>query len=317
MSAVNPDLALPQVMRPAYFPGEVLTAGVLDDAFVVERSLRWLHNRTLHDWGVGVGYTIDSAKGARVVTVHPGYAADVAGRDLVLETPVAVNVPPIVAAPDGGPAEYVLTVSYTPDADAAVERRDGTCGTNGAVRRFDDPAVRWLRPDAVREGFDIELAVGHIAGCALVAPVDTSTRRSARGGAQPLVAAGASDATATPWQPWPDAASWRGVTAASSTTVAGFAERPRYTVSIEGVRFMSDVDSPINEPFVLDGHAAVVLPTAAGFEVVCPLPPMYSAPPGWGAIRMNPAEIVTDDTAQLGVVSQLGWRVVWMGVEER
>ena len=42
--------------------------------------MRWLHNRSLHQPGVGNGYKVTGTQGDRQVTIGPGYALDAYGR---------------------------------------------------------------------------------------------------------------------------------------------------------------------------------------------------------------------------------------------
>jgi hypothetical protein len=298
------DLPLPATHRPEFFAGEVLHAAELADVIVVERSLRWLHNRVLHGWGVGLGLTVDGARGAKSISVSEGYAVDAAGRDLVLEQTVTLPVPPVAAGPDGGPVDYVLVVAYTEDDAAPVDLRDGACDTVGAVRRHDDPTVAWRIPAAVRDGLDVVLAAASVRGCALTAaPTTAAVRRRLGSIPTPRVAAGTADPT---WSLWPSESNPAGVTATVDTSLGGFGDTPAYQVSIVGRRRL-----PGNGvPFVIDGNPHVERAGMLSFDVVVPMPEGTLTGGNGGAMRVNPPDVGRFDNFVNG-----SWKVEWIGVE--
>ena len=51
-------LEVPDVQRVAFFPGQRLTAADLTALERRQRELRWLHNRSLHPWGVASGFSL-------------------------------------------------------------------------------------------------------------------------------------------------------------------------------------------------------------------------------------------------------------------
>jgi hypothetical protein len=295
-------LQLPATHRPEFFAGEILHATELADVVAVERSLRWLHNRALHGWGIGLGLPVSGARGATTVTVGAGYAIDAAGRDLVLETGVTVPVPPVASGPDGGTAQFLLVLAYTEDEAASVDLRDGVCATSGAVRRHDDPTVAWRVAQAVRDGLDIVLAAATVAGCALTEPlVLDGVRRPLGAIPGPHVATGLADPA---WQAWPPGAGKPdGVMATIDTSTGGFGDIPAYQVTIVGERLI-----PANgASFVIDGYPHVERPGMFSFDVVVPLP--AGVLPGGHAV--NPP---TGDFVDL-VNGTLGWKLQWIGVE--
>src|SRR5271169_2924862 len=70
--------------RLTFFNGQRLFADDLQTLESFNREMRWLHNQSLHQPGVGSGYAVTGAKGDRQVTVTPGYALDACGREIVL-----------------------------------------------------------------------------------------------------------------------------------------------------------------------------------------------------------------------------------------
>ena len=53
---------IPTIERPVFFDGQRLTSEDLGEAFAYERELRWLHNRSLHGWGIVLGYAVTGAR---------------------------------------------------------------------------------------------------------------------------------------------------------------------------------------------------------------------------------------------------------------
>src|SRR5262245_49690929 len=87
------SIDIPNLSRVDFFDGQRLAAGDLNDAATVQRELRWLHNRSLHSWGIGLGFAISGAQGDRQVQIGPGYALDCFGREIILTEPIAKAVP--------------------------------------------------------------------------------------------------------------------------------------------------------------------------------------------------------------------------------
>src|SRR5262245_15848074 len=100
------------VERPQFFNGERLFAPDLQSVEAFNREMRWLHNRSLHQPGIGNGFAVAGEKGDRVVTVGPGYALDSEGRESVLTRELQLPIPPVTGEDDGKPSHFNLTVSY-------------------------------------------------------------------------------------------------------------------------------------------------------------------------------------------------------------
>src|SRR5215831_635200 len=75
---------IPDLSRVAFFDGERLVAEDLNAASALQREVRWLHNRSLHTWGIALGFAVNGDKGAQQVTVSPGYGIDSLGREVIL-----------------------------------------------------------------------------------------------------------------------------------------------------------------------------------------------------------------------------------------
>src|SRR6185503_13925357 len=108
------------IERLQFFNGQRLFASDLQGLEAFNREMRWLHNRSLHQPGIGNGFAVAGAKGDREVSIGPGYAIDSVGREIVLTEITTRPVPPIASERDGQSVFYDLVVSY-PDDSALKE----------------------------------------------------------------------------------------------------------------------------------------------------------------------------------------------------
>jgi hypothetical protein len=301
---------IPSLHRPAFFDGQRLLAADLNTTQSFHRELRWLHNRSLHNWGIAFGYEVTGKRKQRSVHVLPGYALDCQGRELIQAEALDMPIPPVAGGPDGEPITYYLTASYAADSDLPAEMSQGTCDTSGAVRRPEQPIIRWQDPgDGYRFGLDVVLASIEVKDCQLAADASGAVRRDAVPEQQPYVAAGQTTVGETKWRLWPNGNSPMGVAATVSTTSAGFRTVPQYQAHVIGARLMPDSE------IVIDGYAQVTSPSAFSFDLVVLLPQGQLT----GAI-LNPASMINDELPPLLELADpqkggFGWYVVWMGVE--
>ena len=100
------------IERLQFFNGQRLFASDLQGVEAFNREMRWLHNKSLHQPGIGNGFAVSGKKGDREVTIGPGYAIDAMGREIVLTRNQIEPVPPVAGDRNGNPALYYLTVSY-------------------------------------------------------------------------------------------------------------------------------------------------------------------------------------------------------------
>lgn len=218
------------VERQQFFNGQRLFADDLQTLEAFNREMRWLHNRSLHQPGIGSGLAVRGKKDDRKVTVEPGYAVDAEGREIVLLESQELDVPPVAGDKNGESAYYDLVVSYPDDAGLeVVETRAGVCAPRSAVRLREEPVFCWVRlartesggtpgidPSnriAVKEsmaaqdarlGLDIEngmrivVARAEVRHCKLYRDLSIAERRSARPAVGPYLGSG----TYRP-APWP------------------------------------------------------------------------------------------------------------------
>jgi hypothetical protein len=267
---------IPLLERPSFFDGQRLLAHDLAAAQAYSRELRWLHNRSLHGWGIAFGCAVAGSRRAHSVKVDTGYAIDCIGRDLVLEIPIEMPIPSVASASDGGPVTYYLTVSYAEDAQLTPITRTGACNTSGAVRRPEMPLIRWQDPSDInppsryRYGLDVVLASIRVLNCQLAEDVSGRERRDAVPPQQPYVAAGRTTAGETAWQLWPNDNAALGVATTVSTSGAGFQTTPRYQAHVVGERIFQAAAG--GEAFIADGYTQIAQATASSFELRVILP---------------------------------------------
>lgn len=306
---------LPRADRPVFFSGQLLAADDLNAESDVDHGLRHLHHRMLHGWGIAAGLAVTGARGGTEVTLAAGYALDAGGRELVVPDPTPVPVPPVSAAPDGGPIDFTLILRWTSDPDAVVIDRPGACGAEGAVRRSDAPTIAWLDPGAVRLGHDIVLAEIQVQGCRLAGPPDPGLRRLLNPPPTPYVAAGG---TTTAQTPWLVRSALGGAPIAVVTEVdtaeAGFGDTPVYLARVVGQRLLDAALSPSGAPALLDGPPLVEGAEPGRFTLVVPLVTGTSVADG-AAIDLNPRSIITSATLPDLLMTTLAWSVEWIGVQ--
>lgn len=312
MSAISP---VPRLERPDFAHGQRLLPRDMRALRDYSREVRWLHNRVLHEWGIGLGLGVRAAIGDRVVTVEPGYALDCQGHDIVLAEPVQLQVPAIAGKPGGGPKPYALTVSWETDADIPPSQSvGGVCEGGGAVRRPERPLIRWQDPVAyddtrVRPGLDIVLALVEVEDCVLAGSPDLSARRIARAGTSPYVATGSTASGATPWTFHPHPVSPTAVQTVVDTSAAGFRRVPVYFADLQGSRILQSF-AGAGPGAAIDGHAEVTEPRADRFTLRVTLPRGLDG----GRYTINPPAAFQAATLER-LRSDLAWSVAWTGIE--
>jgi hypothetical protein len=289
---------IPNLVRPAFFEGQRLTADDLAAAQEYSRELRWLHNRSLHGWGIALGLAAHGIPGERTVRVSPGHALDCAGRELVLESAR------VLAVPASSSGTYDLTIAYADDSVLEQVPRRGACGTEGATRIVDDVLVRWIETngkDPFRPGLDVVLARATVAGCALETLSLHERDELDPGG--PYVAAGQTTPRATPWRLWPDETYPAGLGATVSTAEGGFTTTPVYQARLAGARRYRTT--------IVEGHPVVSAAAPESFEFAFLIPTgdsLFSAAgEAVNALGLDEVLAAAND--------ELEWHVVWLGVE--
>jgi hypothetical protein len=311
--------------RLTFFNGERLFAEDLQTLESVNREMRWLHNQSLHQPGVGSGYAVTGSKGDRQVTVTPGYAIDACGREIVLTENHVEPIPP-VAGNNGLPASYDLTVSYPTDSDLVESQtRQGICLPQGAVRLREAPNFCWielgqnLQPKDPQLKIDeqtnmrIVLARVQVLNCQLYQQVSTAQRRNARQSTRPRVVCGRSGPSGLNWS----FASTGGAHAVNfglqidiDTSAARFQTPPCYSAYILGDRLFTNALDGLEPPFLLDGWVNISSPSATAFTLQMVMPDLSDD------IKVNPARFFSVPLADVNTaLAGNDWSVVWLGVE--
>lgn len=300
---------IPELERITFFNGQRLTAVDLNALQKANRELRWLHNRSLHRWGIGLGFDVTGAKGDSVVQISPGYGIDALGREIILTETLTKTVPAVGGADDGTEAVFYLVASYQADAGQKVlERRRGVCLPEGTVRLGEEPFIEWRKPGQFREGYELILAHAFVLNCQLSRPLSLSARRYASPQQQPYIAAGQTVAKDTDWKAWLVMGTMVGIYTRVDTSAAHFKTTPRYSAHVMGERFLGDPPGPL----LIVGMASVTEATPDAFTLQVLLPHFAPSVP---VINPDLIDVVTGGPAMPGIVKRLGWQVVWMGTE--
>jgi len=309
--------------RIQFFNGERLFASDLQAIEAFNREMRWLHNQSLHQPGVGSGFAVLGNVGDRQIVIAPGYALDAHGEEIILTENLTLPIPPVADNGSGGSVFYDLTVSYPQDSDLKpAESRAGICHCppQGVVRLREEPVFCWVRlndnptnrqpVDArlktlIQTGMFIVLAQVEIFNCQLRRPVSTAQQRNARPPKSPYIASGL--ATKVQWSSESDVTTAAGAfggtigapyRARIDTSSAGFQANPAYIARLVGAR----VDAGTNQPSLLiDGMINI---------------PAASVSPGSFVLEVFPfAALLHGSGNDSPSLPPPTWDVAWLGVE--
>jgi hypothetical protein len=312
------------VERLHFFDGQRLYADDLQAIEIFQREMRQLHNRSLHQPGIGSGLAASGRPGDREVTIGPGYALDFQGREIVHTYTRHEPIPPVQGDDDGNPAAYYLVVSYPSDAELEEsEMRAGVCVPPGAVRLTEEPTFCWIRLERTINGFKPadatvaqQIAMGERILLAQITVLDcklhslsVGQRRDARPTLQPHIACGRlrpehwEVKVPDVWiveQPGPAYFQAVILEATVSTASARFGSTPNYLARIEGPRVVEIEIKVGSDPIrcLAECLASVKEPTRDLFIV-------EAATLIVSRVRLPriTAEIFTE------------WEIVWMGIE--
>jgi len=207
------------IERLQFFDGMRLFANDLQGLEAFNREMRELHNRSLHQPGIGNGFAVYGKRGDREVTIGPGYAIDKDGHEIVLLQERKEPIPPIAGDPkNGSPIVYDLVISYPADELLEeAETRAGICDSRGVTRRREEPLFCWVKykhlensnqyvaEDAklgteIERGIRLVLTRVEVQNCQLKKDISLAERRNARPASTPLIAC--DDFKPTPWEPY-------------------------------------------------------------------------------------------------------------------
>jgi hypothetical protein len=299
---------------PHFFPGQRLFASDLQDLHAFNREMRWLHNASLHQAGIGNGFAVTGRKGERAVGIGAGYAIDAKGREIVLTQPVESPVPP-VSGEDGESVFYDLAIAY-PDAEQLeeAETREGICLPRGAVRLREEPQLCWIRLEAdelgnlravndrlkiaVESGMAIVLARAELRNCQLERDISIAERRSARLATHPRIAAGVVESPDWTTNPAGDEAVV--MRATIDTRQGRFSSTPTYWARVDGSHLVTMTASSGQTTLPLAAIVQIVEPGPEGFQVL--------------VVVLVPSDVNAATKKAIAAVLA-SWKVVWLGVE--
>jgi hypothetical protein len=301
--------------RPQFFNGQRLFASDLQGLEEFHRQMRWLHNESCHQPGVGKGLGVLGEADASEVRIDPGYAIDALGREIVLTEGKIEPVPPVANDGFGGPVYYDLTVAYPEDRDLEEsETREGICLPRGVIRLEERPVFCWVRLGAppefqpvddqlkldLQSGMKIRLARAEVLECRLKSSLSIAQRRNARPPTQPYVSCGRvslEDAEITAV----DESTRFLMSVPVDTSSAGFRTNPCYFASLVGPRVFAPPDG--DQDFIVDGITSISIPPAnplTRFD-------LHFVGFVFGLTAASP-ELLSDRLRE-------AWQVEWIGVE--
>lgn len=214
--------------RITYREGQRLTARDLQDDRRGRARLRRLHVRHLHEtWGIAVGFDVRAAS-PDTVAVGAGCALDIAARDLVLSTSLAVPVP---AVP--GPEPFVLVAMYLPDCSFPATAAGAAVCIDGPTHpRRERPALVWKTIAELEIGPMVPLCHVVVQNKTISGAVQTRVRRYARRMVRPYIVGGMTDAGDNQWTQFWHHNVWYGMQQRVNTSDAGFTATPQYFAHI-------------------------------------------------------------------------------------
>ena len=303
---MSANLEIPALQRVTFFSGQKLTAADLTALERTNRELRWLHNRSLHDWGIGVGLDVKSL-GPTAVEVQPGYGIDSLGREIVLTERRPMTVPAKAGTVNGKEQVYYLVTSYVGDADQKVtETGTGICAPDQAVRLSEEPALEWRAPEDLNEGQELVLAQIWVLNCRMSREPSTAPRHNARPPGRQLFSAGRTSPTDTAWEVLEVNQARVGVKVTVDTSSGRFRRTPQYLANVGGYRVLRSADLG---NLVALGFTSVANPTPQSFVCEVYLPDFQAGTP-----PVNPGSVRDPDKAPK-IFRRLNWHVSWMGIE--
>lgn len=306
--------------RIQFFNGQRLFASDLQTLEAFNREMRWLHNQSLHQPGVGSGYAVTGKVGDRDVAISPGYALDSLGREIILTETQMQPIPPVADNGSGGSVFYLLTVSYPDDTNLKPsETRSGICVQPGVVRLREEPVFCWVRLNdndtnrqpvdpnlklRITKGLFIVLAQIEVFNCKLKQPVSSAQRRNAVPAKQPRIACGIQSPTLWTLSDTGDPPEISGIgslmaSADIDTSAAGFQATPFYVARLMGPRtFLNSANDTVF------ADALVNLTTTPA-----PTPQKFT-------VQIFPfSSLVAETTGVSADTVVNSWQVAWMGIE--
>ncbi len=198
-------LKINELERVRYWQGQLLASGDLQTQLLVDAEMRRLHNRDIHQaYGIAIGLELERDATTGKLTLSCGLAYDCAGRELVLQSNRAVELP----------SQFPMTLVLTRD-----------------MTSVDGIALIWKAPHQVNP--NTEIAITTLSAGVSNPIVDPQFRAVvARPLARPRLANGQTIPGETTWQPWKIGDTEVGVKVVIDTSAAGFTRQPHYFAEV-------------------------------------------------------------------------------------
>jgi hypothetical protein len=320
--------------RAQFSSGQRIYASDLQEIEGYYRNMRWLHNKCLHQSGIGSGFAVRGEIGDRVVRVEPGYAIDSEGREIVLTRTKILPVPPSEGGKNDKPALFDLAVSYPNENLEEVETRQGICHARGTTRLQEEPIFCWVElnnetkepsgdhGDERQKDLLVTIMRAEIQNCRLKKNISIARRQNAKPKKHSNIVSGSYFPEPKEWKLWKN--EWNdplGFVLKVDTSSAKFTTPPDYFAEIVGNRFVSKaIDQNIDEPYMLEGFTNTIIdsqngePSKIDFDIHIFMPEIND----WG-ISVNPAFFLGNngysDFERQHILHRLGWHVKWIGIE--
>ena len=333
-----------KIKRLQFIPGQRLYASDFQYIETFNREMRWRHNQSLHQYGIGSGFAVRGEIGEREVKIEPGYAIDSEGREIILPKIKVLPIPPVAGQENNKPAYYDLTVSYPDEIKLEeVETRQSICHQPGTVRLREEPNFCWvlLNPDnkeptddlgdEIRKGLKIIIMRAEIQNCMLSKKISIAQRRGAKPANKPYIISGSyvPNPSNIEWRLWPDQNGTTrplGLKIGIDSSSANFKALPYYHAEIAGERYVDDtIDDRIDYynyyPYILEGFINPNIPSQNDkpklnvFNLLVLMPTMTVS----DNVTVNPyfffETSYENDQLRQKILNRLGWYVKWFGIE--
>lgn len=275
------------IERVRYWQGQTLRSRDLGDQLAHDASLRWWHNRAIHNtYGVVLGFG-SSLDGEHVV-VGPGLAYDCFGRELLSLEPQSLEPPP-------------------EEADATRVWRLVVRAASSRPRTPSPLTFHWLPAETpLHPDQGVTLAQGSWSDGEFRLDGQHQPRAS-RPFSRPHLASGATVHGKTDWREWPVSTGFGNVAATGiqvtvDTAAAGFKGTPCYFASLRG------------DPWIQSGPQSILIALGRVVEAT-PRSFVFSlwvqTPSGAGTATHS-LEGASPPLVQLG---RRQWSVCWLGIE--
>ncbi|HEV7475352.1 MAG TPA: hypothetical protein VGN90_14960 [Pyrinomonadaceae bacterium] len=300
------------LQRFRYQQGQSLLSDDRRDQVAVEAQLRWWHNRALHNaFGVADGMRVQLQTGN--VLVEPGVAYDYRGRELILQKPRTLALPPASKAPS---ASWVLLARFK-ETSEYPKRSDFDRGCQ-ASSFLESPEFLWKVKGewSPADGVPLASVVQDAKG---ISETPGFVQRREHGQARHRVVTGETLPGNTGWESWTERfpqgnRQQVGFQVKIDTRQSGFTQTPCYFGWVQRVPPNPPGPQSILVPF---SHIVAEKPDSFTFRIW--LPPLFmlgSEVNTMHALNRVPAK-KSGETRELTILdATLRFYVSWLAIEE-